>query len=175
MFYLIRHGRTDYTQRNTKIYQGFGVQLSPLSAQGIAQIKETAKDSRLQGADLIISSPYTRALQTAAILSKELGVDIAVETGLHEWLANKNYHYDDDETAHHSYWEYVENQGQYPDEAQRVWESASMLRARALEVLAKYRGYQKVIVACHGMLIQAVTQGHLPDNGEIVPFEPFES
>lgn len=31
MFYLIRHGSTDYSQRNTKIYQGFGVSLSPLS------------------------------------------------------------------------------------------------------------------------------------------------
>ncbi len=31
---------------------------------------------------------YTRAVRTAAILSKEFQVDIAVETDLHEWLVN---------------------------------------------------------------------------------------
>ena len=71
MFYFIRHGETDYSDRNTKIYKGFGVNLSPLSENGIQQIKETAKDLRLTDADIILSSPYTRALQTAAILSKE--------------------------------------------------------------------------------------------------------
>ena len=89
--YLVRHGKTDYSEKNTKIYQGFGVNLAPLSASGIAQIQKTAKDPRLKKARLIVSSPYTRALQTAAILSKELGLDIAVETDLHEWIADKRY------------------------------------------------------------------------------------
>lgn len=48
MFYLIRHGETNYMERNSKIYQGFGVNLSPLSESGIKQIKETAKDPRLK-------------------------------------------------------------------------------------------------------------------------------
>ena len=89
MFYLVRHGKTDYSERNTKIYQGFGVNLSKLSEKGVRQVKETALDDRLKGTDLILSSPYTRALQTAAILSKELGAELVVETDLHEWLANK--------------------------------------------------------------------------------------
>ena len=46
-----------------------------------------------------------------------------------------------------------------------------MMRARVLPVLEKYKQYQKVIVACHGMMIQAVTEKHLPSNGEIVAFE----
>ena len=65
MFYLVRHGKTDYSERNTKIYQGFGVNLSKLSEKGVRQVKETALDDRLKGTDLILSSPYTRALQTA--------------------------------------------------------------------------------------------------------------
>ena len=91
MFYFVRHGQTDYSERNAKIYQGFGVNLAPLTEEGVRQIEETARDPRLKGADLILSSPYTRALQTAAILSKALMAPIAVETGLHEWLANKHY------------------------------------------------------------------------------------
>ena len=103
MFYLVRHGKTDYSERNTKIYQGFGVNLSKLSEKGVRQVKETALDDRLKGTDLILSSPYTRALQTAAILSKELGAELVVETDLHEWLANKNYVYEEEETAEKAY------------------------------------------------------------------------
>ena len=44
--YLVRHGKTDYSEKNTKIYQGFGVNLAPLSASGIAQIQKAAKDPR---------------------------------------------------------------------------------------------------------------------------------
>ena len=65
MFYLIRHGSTDYSQRNTKIYQGFGVNLAPLSAKGAEEIRQTAKDSRLAGTSLILSSPYTCLLYTS--------------------------------------------------------------------------------------------------------------
>ena len=68
MFYFIKHGKSDYSKRNTKIYQGFGVNLSPMSELGVKQIKEISHDERLKSADLILSSPYTRALQTAAIL-----------------------------------------------------------------------------------------------------------
>ena len=171
MFYLIRHGETDYSDRNTKIYKGFGVNLSPLSENGIQQIKETAKDLRLTDADIILSSPYTRALQTAAILSKEIGIEIAVETDLHEWVANKNYIYDEDEKAEKSYQQYVDNQGEYQDGVDEVWESKQMMEERVLAVLKKYSQYKKVIVACHGMMIHAVTKKYHPHNGEIIEFE----
>lgn len=130
MYCLIRHGKTDYTERNTKIYQGFGVNLAPLSNVGIQEIKNTAKDIRLLGADIILSSPYTRALQTAAILSKELQIDIIVETGLHEWMANKNYIYESDEKAEFSYNEFVNYSGMYPGEIGRDWEEVAMLKDR---------------------------------------------
>lgn len=171
MFYFVRHGKTDYSMRNTEIYQGFGVNLSPLSEEGVRQIRKTAADPRLKEADLILSSPYTRALQTAAILSKALGVDIVIETGLHEWLANKNYSYDDDAAAGKSYAEYLEGRGDYPAGEERIWENNEMMRARALQALEKYRQYEKVIVACHGMVMQAVTGKWQPANGEIVEFE----
>lgn len=31
MFYFVRHGKADYSERDRKIYQGFGVNLAPLS------------------------------------------------------------------------------------------------------------------------------------------------
>ena len=94
MFYFVRHGETDYTERGTKIYQGHGTNLAPLSETGIGQIKKAAKDIRLQEANLILCSSYTRAVQSAAILSKELGLEIRIETDLHEWVANDLYIYE---------------------------------------------------------------------------------
>ena len=89
MFYLIRHGTADYTEKDTKIYQGFGNHLAPLSAKGIQEIETTAADPQLAQARLILSSPYTRALQSAAILSRRLQIPIQIETDLHEWLVAK--------------------------------------------------------------------------------------
>ena len=171
MIYLIRHGEPDYSQQNTKIYQGYGVNLSPLSTKGIEQIKETSNDIRLKNVDIILSSPYTRALQTAAILSKTLNVDIAVETDLHEWIANKDYIYEVDKGAIDAYREYTENKGEYPLDTEKSWETASLIRSRVMPVLEKYKHLDKVIVACHGTLIQALTGEHMPKHGEIVEFE----
>lgn len=42
-FYLVRHGKTDYSERNKKIYQGFGVNLSPLSVEELKKLKTLQK------------------------------------------------------------------------------------------------------------------------------------
>lgn len=168
--YFVRHGKTDYSQRNTGIYQGWGVNLSPLAELGVRQIKETAQDPRLKGTELILSSPYTRALQSAAILSRELGAEIAVETDLHEWKANWNYVYEEDAPAEAYYQEYEAHHGCWPEGTERPWESAEQIRQRVLPVLERYRQYRQIVVACHGMLIQAVTGQEHPAQGGIVPF-----
>lgn len=171
MFYFVRHGQPDYSEKGTKIYQGFGVNLAPLTEVGVSQIKETSKDVRLKDADIILSSPYTRALQTAAILSRELNVDIIVETNLHEWVGNKDYIYDEDKVAVNSFKEYEKNNGVYPQGEEKRWEDADNIRKRVRSVLEKYQGYNKVIVACHGVVIQAMTGKNHPHHGEIVEFE----
>ena len=168
--YFIRHGKADYSRRNTGIYQGWGVNLSPLAELGLRQIEETARDPRLKGTERILSSPYTRALQTAAILSRALGSEITVETDLHEWKANRNFIYEEDAAAEAYYQEYEENHGVWPGGAERPWENAEQIRQRVLPVLERYRQYRQIVVACHGMLIQAVTGKEHPAQGEIVPF-----
>ena len=170
-FYLVRHGKTDYSQKNRKIYQGFGVNLSPLSMDGIKEIQNTSKDKRLCDAGIILSSPYTRALQTAAILSKELRIDMIVETDLHEWIANKNYIYVSDERAAESYREFVQFNGNYPSGREMDWEDMNAMRKRVLPVLEEYKRFSKVVVVCHGMVIQSLCNGYHPQNGEIIEFE----
>lgn len=169
MFYLIRHGQADYSEKHTKIYEGVGIDFSPLSPDGIRQIKRTALDPRLKNAELILSSPYTRALHTAALLSKELQKDISVETDLHEWMANKNYQYN---AAHmpDNYKEFMDCKGEYPDGIEREWEDNRRLQNRLTGVLEKYRKYGHVIVVCHGILIHSVAPDHWPENGEIIEY-----
>jgi broad specificity phosphatase PhoE len=40
---------------------------------------------------LILTSPMTRALQTAALLSRALDLPLAVEFDLHEWVPDRTY------------------------------------------------------------------------------------
>lgn len=88
-FYLVRHGEADYSEMLEKGFYGFGRSFAPLSSQGISQAETAAIDERLKTAQLIVSSPYTRALQTAAIISRETGLKISVDVDLHEWEPDK--------------------------------------------------------------------------------------
>ena len=170
-FLLVRHGECDYSEFDTKFYKGFGGNLAKMTDLGVSQIEKTAEDPRLQGADIMLSSPYTRALQTAAILNRNLGLKIIIETDLHEWVDEKNFVFQDYESAITAYEEFYKYDGVYPNGEERMWEDAASLRERALGVLRKYQNYDKVIVACHGMLIQATAGVQHPENGEIVEFE----
>ena len=89
---------------------------------------------------------------------------------MHEWLANKNYIYDNEEINERNYQQYEYYQGKYPEGNEMIWESAQKMQERVLAVLKRYERYKKVIVVCHGMIIQAVTEKRRPDNGEIVEF-----
>ena len=92
-FYLIRHGKPDYTYGDTHGFIGQGHDFAPLKTEKIEEVIETAKDKRLKDAQIIISSPYTRALQTASIISKETGIDIVVESDIMEWQPDLTYQY----------------------------------------------------------------------------------
>lgn len=170
-FYFIRHGEMDTTMAGRKFYKGFSHNMMTLSEKGISQIHETAKDTRLTDIDLIITSPFGRAIHSAAILSKDLGVEIRVEPDLHEWLADSvTYEYLSDEEAEKNYRCLTENNGCHPTGNVCVWESADQMKKRVMSVLERYRNYSLVIVVCHGTLMQYVLGIHHPQHGEIAKF-----
>ena len=90
-FYFVRHGEANMEEAYTKIYQDWGFNMLTLSDKGIKQIKKTAKDERLKEGEIIVSSPFSRALHTASILSKELGIDLKVETELQRVYRKQRY------------------------------------------------------------------------------------
>lgn len=157
LFYLVRHGEPDYTPVSEAGLWGFGRAFAPLSEKGIKQAELTAEDERLQKAKIIVSSPYTRALQTAGIISGKTGLAVKVEVDLHEWIPDKTNQNRTSEDASKLKEEFVKYQGIYPDGMQMRWETIEEMQTRMRRVADKYANYDKVIFVGHGMAFRALT------------------
>ena len=86
-----------------------------MSPKGVSQVEATATDERLKSAQLIVASPCTRALETAAIISRETGLKICVEVDLHEWEPDKTNQYTTSEEAFEMAREFNLYKGVYPE------------------------------------------------------------
>jgi len=157
LLYLVRHGEADYSQMMESGFFGFGRDFASLSKIGIEQVEKMAKDERLKTAQIIVSSPYTRALQTAAIISRETGLKFCVEVDLHEWIPDKTNQYKTSQEAFSLAKEFYENKGVYPKGQQLKWETFEEVRKRMQRVVEKYAGYEKVIFVGHSMAFEALT------------------
>lgn len=150
---MIRHGEPCYANvRDLKLVP----YLAELTPRGIAQAEEVSKDERLKGAEIIIASPFTRALQTAAIISRETGIPLVVEPALHEILldtehrcANIRFY------ARESYKEFAKNNGVRNQECLYRWEPLERIVKRAYPAMKNYLEYDKVIVVAHSVVIRA--------------------
>lgn len=146
LFYLIRHGDPDYDHMLEKGFWGFGRDFAPLFEKGKEQAEMTAKDIRLKNAEMIVSSPYTRALQTAQIISRETGLHVEVEIELHEWIPDQNNLYKTSEESFALAEEFNKFNGEYPPGKKFRWESFSHMRERIKRVADKYSNYGEVFL-----------------------------
>ncbi len=88
--HFLRHAEPDYScvvlDRNR--FAGNRRDFAPLSEMGRRQAVEVARKLRGRtGVELVLSSPYTRALETAATVASELRLPLRVVPELHDWLA----------------------------------------------------------------------------------------
>lgn len=157
LFYLVRHGEADFTKAEECGYWGFGRDLAPLSERGVKQVEQTAMDERLRSADIIVSSPYTRALQTAHIISYYTGVKVVVESKLHEWQPDLTNQYKSVDEVIALSNEFKNFQGVCPKGKNVRWETLEHMRIRMREVVDKYANYEKVIIVGHGMSLRTLT------------------
>jgi broad specificity phosphatase PhoE len=159
--YLLRHGEPDYSPVRALSLPGLAFDLAPLSAAGIQQALEAADSLSAVGATAIVSSPMTRALQTASLVGHRLGLRVDVRFDLREWLP-------DEEACWTSYAEVqaaIDDLGrcggEWPPGERRGWEPLSQVRARATAALrATLSGLgddDVLIAACHGILIWSLT------------------
>jgi len=170
-FYLIRHGEPTYKPVDERNFIGHGRDLAPLTESGIKGVNKTAKDNRLENCDIIVSSPYTRALQTAAILSKELGIDLEVDIDLHEWVPDiVNFQHKTSQDCFDLCRDFELYDGIPPENESKVWETAESMKRRMDSVLEKYSKYQRVIVVCHGMVIRTVKYQKEIEHAEIIEY-----
>ena len=150
---LMRHSEPDYSDAFERNYVGQGIDLGQLTENGIQIAEKASLDSRLDNAELIVSSPYTRALQTAAIVSKNRKLDIKVEIDLHEWIPDYSFKYTSFDECQKAIDLLKENNGLRPDNSPINYETIDELFTRAKNALLKYTDYNKIIVVAHGMVI----------------------
>jgi broad specificity phosphatase PhoE len=155
-FILIRHGEPRYDEVLERKYFGMGYDMGRLTDSGVIQAKRRALDPDLLDADIIISSPYTRALQTAAIISRLTNIELTVENDLHEWMPDTSFKFELD--ASKAYDEYLTSKGIRTKDTIYLWESYDVLTNRVKNVIHKYLKYNKVIVVCHGIVMSTLTK-----------------
>lgn len=142
---LVRHGETDWNY--TRRYQGWSD--IPLNDLGVEQAETVARALAGEHWDAIVSSPLGRAMRTAEAIAAALGID-DIET--------------DPDLRERSY---GEAEGLTAEEREATWtgpewpglEAWDAVAERAMAALGRivdrHRG-QRVLVVCHGGLINAV-------------------
>ncbi len=165
--YLMRHGEPTYRDTTALGLPGMGAELGQLLPEGIRQAEKAAKDPRIQDTDLIVASPYPRALHTAAIVSRQIDRPIEVAVGIFEWLPRIDYSAPTQTEIKEAWGEYKKNGGVHrPEDRYPLWETHEMLRARALEAIRPYlerKDIGKLLIVCHGGIMRALmNQPSLP-------------
>ena len=156
---FIRHGEPDKAQVDQRGFIGQGRDLAPLTELGIKQAKAVSTSPLLAGSQLIVSSPYTRALQTAAIISQNTGLDIAVEMDIHEFIPDKTFQVQGESENEALHEDFRNCLGEHPEGQSRKWETIAEIIQRSKPVFDKYvdLGYEKIIVVAHGGVIRRYT------------------
>ena len=154
---FVRHAQPDWPFADARELRGAARDLVGLTALGVSQSEAIAVNAHLEGAELILSSPYTRALQTAAIISRFRDLHLSVEYDLREWVPDETGECDSFAAIRALAEDFRLHAGEYPDGETRVWETRSSLRARVQGVLSRFAAHRKVVVVSHEMAIGSVT------------------
>lgn len=167
-FYFVRHGEPDYPGIGDWREFSFGRNFAGLTELGIAQITRAAEELKRFCPQVILSSPYTRALQGAGILARELQIPILVERDLHEWEPDRTHTVCTEAELMQLCKDHDLHNGIYPEGIERQWESKQLVRDRVLKVLSKYLEYERVVISGHAIMMQAATGDYGPiAHGEI--------
>lgn len=157
VFYLLRHGHANYDLADEKRFEGITRHLVPLTSRGLAQIGSIIDEMGSFHAEIIVSSPITRALQSAAILSRRLDLPLEVEFDLHEWIPDLTFTFDQESLIRNAYREMISLDGEWPQNRPKNWEPLSCVRQRVKNVLRRYCSFSSLIVVCHGVIITSLT------------------
>ncbi len=152
---FMRHSQQDYLPVTERSYIGHGLDLAPLTEKGIELAENASHDYRLNNAEIIVSSPYTRAMHTAAIISKNRNLDIKVELGLHEWIPDLSFRCSTKEDVIKAEELCRKYKGVCPKDSEIIFEDFEDVFNRAKTALLRYSRYKKIIVVSHSIVIRS--------------------
>ncbi len=164
---FVRHGEPDYRELEERSYAGFGMDLAPLSEKGRQQAQELWQNPLLQSANLLVTSAVTRALETAFYVSCATGLPLRVEPLLHEWQVYESGidRFEEARTL------FLENKGELLSNSPIQYETATEMKSRFLECMAKYRDYHTVVVVAHRMLMRQFVPNEKIDFCQVIECE----
>ncbi|EJG2021542.1 histidine phosphatase family protein [Vibrio vulnificus] len=160
---FVRHGVPDYSLSDERKMTQLEKDYASLNRDYIHELHAVAQEIQLEKAEVIISSPYTRALQTAEIINRELGLELFVEHDLREWRADLDGGYVDLSERDRRWHEYRTSLKHNVEANHVLYESWGELKNRAENVLSRYTHYSKVIVVSHFNVFESLA-GY-QDNG----------
>ena len=142
---MIRHGETDWT----KARRLQGREDVPLNAEGFAQADAVAEYLRTSDWDIVLSSPLSRAAQTADVIAHKLGLPDVIKDAC---FMERDYGKASGLTPE-------ERKRRFPDRQYEDMEDWTALRDRIygglMRYITAYRGMNLLIVS-HGAAINAL-------------------
>jgi len=159
--YLVRHGHADYAEIDGRGWPGATADYAPLSDLGFQQARQAAQELAQVGAVELVSSPMTRALQTAGILASRLRLPVHVQFDLREWLPDDQFLWRGHADVRAAVADFDRCAFEWPPGERRSWEPLSAVRARAetaLRAATKLLAADDIVIAvCHEMVIWSLT------------------
>jgi broad specificity phosphatase PhoE len=155
----MRHAEPNWALVEGDAWRGAANDLAPLTELGEMQATAAAEVLRRDPPDLVLSSPMTRALHTAAIIANALDLQLRVDLDLREWLPDESYQWTSAGQVQQAYESMIEHRGIRTGDGD-LWESLASVRSRAWEALRPHEAPgRSLLVVCHEVLIHALT-GH---------------
>ncbi|WP_031075337.1 histidine phosphatase family protein [Streptomyces sp. NRRL WC-3742] len=172
MIFLVRHGEADYDTLvpHAPVYEGARRDFAPLTACGLAQVQDAAQTLRGFQPTLVVSSPYTRTLQTGALLASALGCELRIDLSLHDWLPVRDGRTpvtaDSVRRAIDEY-ELWRSSGHLP--SNRQWETDAEMAERLKTVAERHQSPGPLVLVSHEAVIKAATGSKTVDLASIHP------
>jgi len=152
--YFVRHGESEYNAK--RLHQHGDVSLSE---SGVKQAEEIAERFLDISVDVIISSPYLRAKQTAEAISKRINKNIEFEKKIVELVrpsifVGKNY----DDKSIEFIKKYIKENEHNPEWRYADEENFFDIKNRALEFLLELsrRDESEILVVTHGHFLRVI-------------------
>tara|TARA_B100000676_G_scaffold311318_1_gene380775 strand:+ start:1373 stop:1942 length:570 start_codon:yes stop_codon:yes gene_type:complete len=173
---LMRHGESEFNIIYKKTRIDPGIRDPKLTNAGRKQVGAALPYLADSPIERILTSPYTRALQTASIVAKTLGVTVHVDPRIGERAA-----FACDVGTPGS-----DLRAEWPDlnldHIEEEWwptpiESEAQLDQRCLsfrEIQSHTDSWRKTLVVSHWGFIRGLT-GHRVDNAQLVKFDPLSN